>query len=50
MLCVTHLLTFYRRDEVAWLDAKGGFLGNTRPYQPKKPFRRAKKLHDSGAA
>jgi hypothetical protein len=43
-------VAFYRHDEAAWLDVKGGFLGKTRPYQPKNPFKRARKLHDSGTA
>lgn len=37
-------------DDLAWLDIKGGFLGKTRVYQTKNPFKRARRLQDSGEA
>ena len=39
-----------RNDVDAWLDVKGAFVGRDRPYQPKDPVARAKKLQVSGEA
>ena len=43
-------VALWRDEDGAWLDVKGGFLGGTRPYQPKKPFERARTLQALGTA
>jgi hypothetical protein len=41
---------FHVNDEDAWLEIKGAFIGGPRPYQPKRPIGRAKKLQAIGTA
>jgi hypothetical protein len=40
----------YRKDEAAWLDIKGAFVGATEVYQVKPPIERAKRLQSMGDA